>query len=83
MATLARPIADAAAAATPAPATSDALLPVYRRAPMEMVDGEGCTLRDADGRAYLDFTSGIAVNALGYGDAGLRDCVRAHPCRHR
>jgi predicted acetylornithine/succinylornithine family transaminase len=39
---------------------------------MELVWGEGVTLFDADGRAYLDFTSGIAVNALGYGDPGLQ-----------
>mgnify|MGYP006198399181 CR=1 FL=1 len=32
---------------------------------------EGVELFDADGRAYLDFTSGIAVNALGYADPGL------------
>jgi acetylornithine/succinyldiaminopimelate/putrescine aminotransferase len=29
-------------------------------------------LFDATGRRYLDFVSGIAVNALGYGDAGLQ-----------
>ena len=56
----------------PAPsAVSAALLPIYRRAPMEIVRGEGVTLFDADGKAYLDFTSGIAVNALGYGDPGV------------
>jgi predicted acetylornithine/succinylornithine family transaminase len=33
------------------------------------------TLFDADGTAYLDFTSGIAVNALGYGDPGLRHAI--------
>ncbi|HEX6630844.1 MAG TPA: acetylornithine transaminase [Gemmatimonadaceae bacterium] len=56
---------------------SDALLPVYRRAPMELVDGRGIELLDADGRAYVDFTSGIAVNALGYGDAGLKAALHA------
>ena len=43
----------------------------YKRAPIELVDGDGVYLVDADGRRYLDFVSGIAVNALGYGDAGL------------
>ena len=61
--------------ATMTPPTSTAitpsLLPVYRRAPMELVRGEGVELIDAEGRRYLDFTSGIAVNALGYGDPGL------------
>lgn len=53
-------------------AVTPSLLPVYKRAPMEFVSGEGVELIDADGRRYLDFTSGIAVNALGYSDAGLR-----------
>jgi predicted acetylornithine/succinylornithine family transaminase len=57
------------ATSTPAPG---ALLPVYKRAPIELVRGDGIRLFDAGGREYLDFTSGIAVNALGYGDDGLR-----------
>lgn len=63
-----------AAASAPVPA---ALLPVYRRAPMELVRGEGIRLFDAGGREYVDFTSGIAVNALGYGDPGLKDALHA------
>jgi len=54
-----------------------ALLPVYKRAPIEVVRGEGIRLFDADGREYVDFTSGIAVNALGYGDEGLRRALHA------
>lgn len=52
-------------------AASD-LLGVYKRAPMTLVKGEGVELIDAEGKRYLDFVSGIGVNALGYGDAGLR-----------
>jgi len=62
---------------TDAPTGTEALLGLYKRAPMELVRGEGVELFDADGRAYLDFTAGIAVNALGYGDEGLRDAIRA------
>ena len=62
---------------TMAPAGAGALLGLYKRAPVELVRGEGVELFDADGRAYLDFTSGIAVNALGYGDPGLRDALHA------
>jgi acetylornithine/N-succinyldiaminopimelate aminotransferase len=62
---------------TSAPAGTEALLGLYKRAPMELVRGEGVELFDADGRAYLDFTAGIAVNALGYGDEGLREAIRA------
>jgi len=47
------------------------LLATYKRAPMEFVRGEGVELIDSDDKRYLDFASGIAVNALGYGDAGI------------
>jgi predicted acetylornithine/succinylornithine family transaminase len=42
---------------------------------MELVRGEGVRLYDAEGREYVDFTSGIAVNALGYSDEGLRNAL--------
>jgi acetylornithine/N-succinyldiaminopimelate aminotransferase len=57
--------------------TSDTLLANYKRAPIELVDGDGVYLVAADGTRYLDFVSGIAVNALGYGDTGLRDAMHA------
>jgi acetylornithine/N-succinyldiaminopimelate aminotransferase len=56
---------------------SDALVPTYKRAPVEFVGGEGVHLIDRDGRRYLDFVSGIAVNALGYGDEGLRAALHS------
>jgi predicted acetylornithine/succinylornithine family transaminase len=56
------------------PATS-ALLGVYRPAEPVFVGGSGCHMQDADGRRYLDFGSGIGVNALGYGDAGVTRAV--------
>ncbi len=59
------------------PNDGGALLPVYKRAPLEIVRGAGVRLFDADGRSYLDFTSGIAVNALGYGDEGIAGAARA------
>ncbi len=61
---------------SPEPTATSALLPVYKRAPMELVGGSGITLVDADGKSYIDFTSGIAVNALGYADPGLREALR-------
>ena len=54
--------------------TSD-ILGTYKRAPMRFVRGAGVELFDEDGKAYLDFSSGIAVNALGYGDAGIREVM--------
>jgi predicted acetylornithine/succinylornithine family transaminase len=55
----------------------DALMMTYKRAPVEFVGGEGVHLIDRDGKRYLDFVSGIAVNALGYGDPGLREALHA------
>jgi acetylornithine/N-succinyldiaminopimelate aminotransferase len=51
------------------------ILGTYKRAPMRFVSGKGVELFDDEGKAYLDFASGIAVNALGYGDQGLRDAI--------
>src|SRR3954470_11603506 len=56
------------------PETSS-LLSTYKRAPMELVRGEGVELIDAEGKRYLDFASGIAVNALGYGDPGVARAI--------
>lgn len=39
----------------------------YGQAPFALVRGEGTNLWDAEGRRYLDFCTGIAVNALGHG----------------
>ena len=50
---------------------SKEILGTYKRAPMRFVRGAGVELFDEDNKAYLDFASGIAVNALGYGDAGI------------
>lgn len=41
------------------------ILNLYQRLPLEIVKGDGLYLYDAEGKAYLDFYSGIAVNALG------------------
>lgn len=60
--------------AAAAPIT-DSLLALYRRAPMELVRADGVRLYDADGRAWLDFAAGIAVNALGYNDAGVKQAL--------
>jgi predicted acetylornithine/succinylornithine family transaminase len=54
---------------------ADSLLATYKRAPMEFVRGEGVELVDATGKRYLDFASGIAVNALGYGDEGVTRAI--------
>lgn len=45
---------------------SDALMHTYARADLAFERGEGPYLYTADGRRFLDFASGIAVNALGH-----------------
>ena len=52
-----------------------ALLPVYRRPAPVFVAGSGAWLHDESGRHYLDFTSGLAVNALGYGSPVVAEAV--------
>jgi len=42
------------------------LLPTYARVDLAFERGEGAWLSTADGERYLDFTSGVAVNALGH-----------------
>jgi acetylornithine/N-succinyldiaminopimelate aminotransferase len=38
----------------------------YKRPPVVFRDGSGCTVRDTEGRTYIDFVSGIAVCNLGH-----------------
>ncbi len=55
------------------------VLHTYNRFPVDFVKGEGVYLYDAEGRKYLDFASGIGVNAIGYGNetykAALKDQI--------
>jgi acetylornithine aminotransferase/acetylornithine/N-succinyldiaminopimelate aminotransferase len=48
----------------------------YRRPPIVFTRGKGCRLYDTNGRAYLDFLGGIAVNALGYSHPRLVRVMR-------
>jgi acetylornithine aminotransferase len=42
------------------------IMRTYGRFPLVPVKGEGCYLWDADGKRYLDFLAGVAVNNLGH-----------------
>jgi predicted acetylornithine/succinylornithine family transaminase len=64
------------AGAHPAHDERAALVGTYRPAAPVFTRGSGCVLYDRDGRSYLDFASGIGVNALGYGDAGVEAALR-------
>lgn len=52
------------------------VLGVYGRPPFVFARGEGSTLYDTDGKAYLDCVSGIAVNSMGYGDAQMKAALQ-------
>jgi len=69
----------------PAPHPRSALLGVYRPPDILFVRGEGTELIDEAGRRYLDFTSGIGVNALGHGHPvvkGAIECALASGLLH-
>jgi len=53
-----------------APSTSH-LLPTYARVDLAFERGDGAWLTATNGERYLDFTSGVAVNALGHGHPQL------------
>lgn len=50
---------------------SSHLLPTYARVDLAFERGEGAWLIATDGERYLDFTSGVAVNALGHAHPAL------------
>lgn len=47
----------------------------YGRFDTALVSGKGAVAKDAEGREYVDFTSGIGVNSLGYCDEGWTKAV--------
>lgn len=54
-----------------------ALLHTYNRYQIVLDKGQGVHLYDIDGKEYLDFVSGIAVFALGYGNQEYNDALKA------
>ncbi|MBQ5677110.1 MAG: aminotransferase class III-fold pyridoxal phosphate-dependent enzyme, partial [Lachnospiraceae bacterium] len=53
-----------------------ALLHTYNRYQIVFDKGEGVYLYDLEGKKYLDFVSGIAVFALGYGNQKYNDALK-------
>lgn len=54
----------------------DPLMPVYPRCDVRPVRGEHCHLVSEDGRRFLDFAAGIAVNILGHSHPGLIGAIQ-------
>ena len=58
-----------------------ALMPTYGRFPVALESGRGATAVDVEGKEYVDFGSGIGVNALGYCDPGWTAAVAAQAAK--
>ena len=52
-------------------------LPVYKPRELVLDHGKGARVWDTEGRDYIDFGAGIAVNALGHGDPDLLAALTA------
>lgn len=65
-------------------AAASHLLPVFARVDLAFERGEGVWLTSTTGERYLDFTSGIAVNALGHAHPHLAQAIadQAHKLIH-
>lgn len=51
-------------------------LNTYKQFDLVFEAGEGCRLIDSTGKSYLDFVSGIAVNALGYSNENMKSALK-------
>ncbi len=57
------------------------LLPTYERQPILFVRGRGVYLWDSRGQRYLDFLSGIGVNALGHNHPAIQAAIKRQASR--
>jgi acetylornithine/N-succinyldiaminopimelate aminotransferase len=57
------------------------LLPTYDRQPILFVRGRGVYLWDSGGKRYLDFLSGIGVNALGHNHPAIQAAIKRQASR--
>jgi len=57
--------------------TGQYIMNTYGRFPVAIERGEGARLYDFEGNEYIDFTSGIGVTDLGYGDQAWVDAITA------
>ncbi len=56
-------------------------LSIYRQRELILDRGEGSRLWDIEGRDYIDFAAGIAVNALGHGDRDILAALHEQAAR--
>ena len=53
------------------------MMNTYAQLPIVLTGGSGSRVQDSNGKTYLDFVAGIAVNALGYGNETLKTALKA------
>jgi len=55
----------------------------YGRLPLVPDHGKGAAMWDKDGKKYIDFTSGIGVNVLGYSDKGWVNAITEQAAKYQ
>ncbi len=55
---------------------NNVLMHTYNSLPFSLVSGKGCYVKDSNGKEYLDFIAGIAVNALGYNHPEFNKAIK-------
>lgn len=60
--------------------TNLSLMSTYSYLPVNLVKGKGCILYDDNDNGYIDFTSGIGVNSLGYGNSEWTKAIYNSAC---
>ena len=55
--------------------TNKYIMNTYGRFDLTLVKGDGCILYDENGKQYIDFASGIAVNNLGYNNHAINSAL--------
>lgn len=55
--------------------STEYIMNTYSRFPITLTHGEGMYVYDENGKKYLDFAAGIAVNSLGHGHKGLAEAI--------
>lgn len=61
--------------------TDENIVPSYARFQVAIEKGKGATLWDFEGKKYIDFTSGIGVNSLGYGNQSWLDAINTQAAK--
>ncbi|MFM2421606.1 MAG: succinylornithine transaminase, also has acetylornitine transaminase, PLP-dependent, partial [Pseudomonadota bacterium] len=66
-----------ASTTAPSPFANSNVMPTYGRQDVMFERGEGCWMYSTTGEKYLDFASGVAVNALGHAHPKLVEALKA------